>query len=74
MHKTEFSFGEMNVESRKFAASLLAMGVRPGEKVAVWGPNQPEWLLMVSTWIGIGKDLHSAKFRNGPVRKPELPW
>merc|ERR1712227_73070 len=36
----------MNVEAKKFAAGLFAMGIRPGDRVAVWGPNQPEWLIM----------------------------
>ena len=40
----------MNVEARKFAAGLFAMGIRPGDRVAVWGPNQPEWFIMVSSF------------------------
>jgi len=43
----EFTFGQMNEEAVKFAAGLLAMGVKKGDRVAIWGPNQSEWLITV---------------------------
>ena len=46
MHKKAFTFGEMHTEAGKFAAGLFNLGIRPGDRVAVWGPNQPEWLVM----------------------------
>ena len=46
MHKKAFTFGEMHVEAGKVAAGLVALGIRPGDRVAVWGPNQPEWLVI----------------------------
>ena len=41
-----YTFGEMNEKARDVAAGLFSLGVAPGDKVAVWGPNQPEWLVM----------------------------
>ena len=29
----------------RLAAGFLAMGLKPGDRVGVWGPNSPEWLL-----------------------------
>ena len=46
MHKKAFSFGEMHLEAGKIAAGLVNFGLSPGDRVAVWGPNQPEWLVM----------------------------
>jgi long-subunit acyl-CoA synthetase (AMP-forming) len=43
-----FTFGQMHETATKIAAGLLALDVKPGERVAIWGPNQPEWLIMVS--------------------------
>jgi len=48
LHKKAYTFGEMHQEGKKVAAGLIAMGAKPGDKIAVWGPNQPEWLVMVS--------------------------
>jgi len=46
MHKKTFTFGEMHLEAGKIAAGLVNLGIAPGDRVAVWGPNQPEWLVM----------------------------
>src|SRR5216683_2604184 len=32
-------------EVRRVARALVALGVRPGERIALCGPNRPEWLL-----------------------------
>ncbi|HKC59384.1 MAG TPA: long-chain fatty acid--CoA ligase [Myxococcales bacterium] len=32
-------------EVRRIARALIALGVRPGERIALCGPNRPEWLL-----------------------------
>ncbi|MBV9817394.1 MAG: AMP-binding protein [Solirubrobacterales bacterium] len=32
--------------ARELACGLLAAGVRPGDHVAVWVPNHPEWVLL----------------------------
>ena len=36
------------------AAGLLALGVRPGDRVGVWGPNVPEWLLLQFATARVG--------------------
>jgi long-subunit acyl-CoA synthetase (AMP-forming) len=40
-----FTYAEMNATAEKMAAGLLACGLTPGERVAVWGPNQADWLI-----------------------------
>jgi fatty-acyl-CoA synthase len=40
-----WTFGEMLVEAERVAYALLAR-FSPGERVAVWAPNLPEWVLL----------------------------
>lgn len=40
---------EVQDESLRVARALLARGVGPGDNIAVWLPNHPEWLLL---WLG----------------------
>jgi fatty-acyl-CoA synthase len=40
-----WSFAEMLVEAERVAAALLAR-FSPGERIAVWGPNLPEWVFV----------------------------
>ena len=40
------SWGEYGALVRKAAASLIALGVQPGEATCVLGFNRPEWLIM----------------------------
>lgn len=47
----------MHKEAVKVAAGLLALGIEPGDRVAVWGPNQPEWLVMVSLHLNASWSL-----------------
>ncbi|GAA3223554.1 AMP-binding protein [Pseudonocardia petroleophila] len=40
-----WTFGELEAESRRAARGLLAR-FAPGEHVAVWAPNRPEWIVL----------------------------
>ena len=37
----------MHNEAVTIAAGLLAMGLKQGDRAAILGPNQPEWLILV---------------------------
>ena len=51
MEKREFTFGEMNKQAVQIGAGLLALGCKKGDRVAIWGPNQSEWLItVISQW------------------------
>jgi fatty-acyl-CoA synthase len=41
-----WSYAELDATSTHLARALLARGYRPGERVAVWGPNHPHWILL----------------------------
>jgi len=38
-------FLDIKEDADKFATGLLALGVRPGDRVGIWGPNTYEWYL-----------------------------
>jgi long-chain acyl-CoA synthetase len=42
------SYGEVAAAARAFAARLAAQGIGPGQAVAVWAENRPEWI--VALW------------------------
>jgi fatty-acyl-CoA synthase len=48
------TWGEVRDESRDFAKALLAAGVDDGDHVAIWLPNQLEWVLgwFATAYIG----------------------
>ena len=36
---------DIKEEADKFATGLLALGLKPGDRVGIWGPNTYEWYL-----------------------------
>ncbi|KAB2383452.1 FadD3 family acyl-CoA ligase [Actinomadura montaniterrae] len=41
------SYAELHEEARRFGAALVADGVEPGDRVAVWAFNSREWIVAV---------------------------
>ncbi|MHB1585177.1 MAG: AMP-binding protein, partial [Acidimicrobiales bacterium] len=39
------SFDALSAEAAAGAAALLELGLRPGDRVALWGANSPEWVV-----------------------------
>ena len=48
----EFSFAELEALSNRVANGLVAAGVQPGDRVALYGPNCWEWLV---AYYGVAK-------------------
>ncbi|XP_077358207.1 medium-chain acyl-CoA ligase ACSF2, mitochondrial isoform X2 [Festucalex cinctus] len=40
------TFARFHQDVERAAAGLLALGLRPGERLGMWGPNTYEWLLL----------------------------
>jgi len=40
-----WTWRELGTKVDAFAAGLLAMGLRPGERVGIWSPNNAEWIV-----------------------------
>lgn len=43
---TAWTFAELDELSERLAGALLGLGFRPGERIAIWAPNCPEWILL----------------------------
>jgi fatty-acyl-CoA synthase len=52
-----FTFGELENEARLIACGLLGIGVRRGDRVAVWATNVPEWVILQFALAKIGAIL-----------------
>ncbi|KAK7939145.1 hypothetical protein WMY93_002471 [Mugilogobius chulae] len=39
------TFAQFHQDVNRLAAGLLALGLKPGDRVGVWGPNSYEWIL-----------------------------
>ncbi|GGO86718.1 FadD3 family acyl-CoA ligase [Wenjunlia tyrosinilytica] len=42
--RTRITYRELGERVERAAAAAVAAGVRPGDRVAVWAPNTPEWI------------------------------
>jgi fatty-acyl-CoA synthase len=40
-----WTYAELRAKADEFAAGLIALGLKPGERVGIWSPNCAEWLL-----------------------------
>jgi long-chain acyl-CoA synthetase len=50
----EYSWREYEAHARAFGLGLVALGLRPGEKVAILCGNRPEWLYAELGTLGVG--------------------
>jgi fatty-acyl-CoA synthase len=40
-----YSYAELRHQARQFGSSLIGLGIRPGDRVAIWMPNGAEWVI-----------------------------
>ncbi|MEY9962964.1 acyl-CoA synthetase (AMP-forming)/AMP-acid ligase II [Streptacidiphilus sp. MAP12-16] len=43
--RTRLSYRELGVRVERAAAAVMAAGVRPGDRVAIWAPNTPDYVV-----------------------------
>ncbi len=41
------TYAELLDEARAFGAALVASGIEPGDRVAIWAPNSARWIVAV---------------------------
>jgi len=51
------TYAEFRDDADAFARSLVALGVKPGNKVAIWATNVPQWFLSFWATVRIGAVL-----------------
>jgi fatty-acyl-CoA synthase len=43
--QVRWTYGELKQRADALAAGLLALGLRPGDRIGIWSPNKAEWAL-----------------------------
>src|SRR5688500_7345246 len=66
-----WTFHTLNEEARLIARGLVAVGVRPGDRVAVWATNVPEWIVLQFALAKIGAILVTV---NTALRAHEIEY
>jgi fatty-acyl-CoA synthase len=66
-----YSFAALEQEARTIARGLMALGVAPGERVAVWATNVPEWVVLQFALAKIGAILVTA---NTSLRSKDIDY
>ncbi len=56
-HDYTRTYSEFRDDVDQFARSLIAMGVRPGDHVAIWATNVPQWYITFWATVKIGAVL-----------------
>jgi fatty-acyl-CoA synthase len=64
-----WSFRQVQAEIDRSAKGLMALGIQPGDKVAVWLVNRPEWVFVQFALAKIGAILVpvNTQFRTGDL-------
>ena len=66
-----WSYHELQEEVDAFAAGLVALGLKPGERVGIWAPNCAEWVVTQFATAKAGLILVNI---NPAYRLPELDY
>ena len=54
---TRLTYAELHDEAGRFGAALVAAGIEPGDRVALWAPNSAEWIAAVLGLLRAGAVL-----------------
>ena len=52
-----WTYAELDAETDRVARALMALGVEPGENVALWMTNRPEWVFVMFAVARVGACL-----------------
>ncbi|HXG64309.1 MAG TPA: AMP-binding protein [Blastocatellia bacterium] len=66
-----YNFSHLEWLARQTAKGLLSLGIGPGDRVALWAPNIPEWVVLQFALAKIGAVLVTV---NTSLRAPEVEY
>ena len=66
-----WTYAELDADVSRLAAGLLARGIQVGDRVALWAPNQAEWVLLQHASARVGAILVNV---NPAYRTHELKY
>ena len=49
-----WTYGELQARVNRLATGLIHLGIKPGDRVGIWGPNSSEWVLVQLATAKIG--------------------
>lgn len=50
----DWSYGELQHRVNQLASGLISLGIEPGDRIGIWGPNSAEWVLTQLATAKIG--------------------
>ncbi len=71
VRELRYSFSELEWLTRQIAKGLLDVGVQPGDRVALWATNVPEWVVLQFALAKVGAILVTV---NTSLRTAELDY
>ena len=66
-----YDFSQLESVARKVAKGLLSLGIETGDRVALWAPNVPEWIVLQFALAKIGAVLVTV---NTSLRGSEIEY
>lgn len=66
-----WTFRELEARARRLARGLLALGIAPGDRVAIWANNVPAWVVLQFAAAKVGAILVTV---NTALRRDELAY
>lgn len=66
-----YSYYDLDRQVAALASGLLSLGIQPGDRVGIWSPNRPEWLITQFATARIGAILVTI---NPAYRTSELEY
>ena len=65
--RSVLSFGDLREKSRYLARAVMAAGLQPGDRFAIWAPNTPDWVLAALAGQQVGGVLVplNTRFKGG---------
>lgn len=70
-HAVTYTWASLRAAAARLADGLLALGLAPGDRLGIWSPNRPEWLLTQFATARIGVILVTI---NPAYRTSELEY
>ncbi|MCF8032884.1 MAG: AMP-binding protein [Desulfarculaceae bacterium] len=68
---TRYTYAQFDQISDQLAKALIVLGLKPGQRLALWAPNQPEWLIVMYAAAKAGVVLSSVDTN---FKAPELAY
>ena len=69
--RERWTYEQLARRADRFAAGLLSLGLYKGDRIGIWAPNRPEWLIAQFATARIGLILVNV---NPAYRAPELEY